>query len=130
DAEMTRWIVVVALALAGGLHLSAQDGLDPALLGQPPTEHWPTFNGDYSGRRYSTLDRITTGNVKALSLAWLYAIPASGGAPIKSTPLQINGVLYFSTPDHAYAVDGRTGRLLWHYAWPSQGGNHLGNRGL
>ena len=42
----------------------------------------------------------------------------------------INGVLYFSTPDHAYAVDARTGRELWHYIWPSTGGNHLGNRGM
>ena len=42
----------------------------------------------------------------------------------------IDGVLYFSTPDHAYAVEARTGRELWHYIWPTKGGNHLGNRGM
>ena len=42
----------------------------------------------------------------------------------------IDGVLYFSTPDHAYAIEARTGREIWHYVWPSKGGNHLGNRGM
>jgi alcohol dehydrogenase (cytochrome c) len=115
-------LVVAAAAVVAG------QGLDPSALGQPPTDAWPTFNGDYTARRYSTLDRITTANVKALSLAWIYQAP--GGGPIKATPLAINGVLYFSTPDHAYGVDARTGRELWHYTWPSQGGNHLGNRGM
>ena len=109
--------------------LAAQSGLDPSQLLAPLGSSWPTFNGDYSGRRFSTLSRITDANVKALSLAWLYTIPSNGGAPIKSTPLLIDGVLYFSTPDHAYAVDARTGRQLWHYVWPTKGGNHLGNRG-
>jgi alcohol dehydrogenase (cytochrome c) len=125
---MTR---AAALLLALGLSLAVlhgQVGLDPAKLSAPATDAWPTFNGDYSGRRYSTLAQITTMNVKALSLAWLYAAP--GGGPIKSTPLMIGGVLYFSTPDHAYAVDARTSRELWHYIWPSKGGNHLSSRGM
>ena len=49
---------------------------------------------------------------------------------IKSTPLQVDGVLYFSVPDHVWAVDARTGRERWHYVWPTQGGNHLANRGV
>jgi alcohol dehydrogenase (cytochrome c) len=114
-----------ALSLAT---LAAQDGLTLAKILKPGTDSWPTFNGDYSGRRYSTLTHINATNVKGLSLDWLYTI-TPGGA-IKSTPLQIDGVLYFSTPDHAYAVSARTGREIWHYVWPSKGGNHLGNRGL
>jgi len=39
-------------------------------------------------------------------------------------------VLYFATPDHAWAVDARTGREIWHYLWKSTGGNHLANRGV
>ena len=53
-----------------------------------------------------------------------------GGGVIKSTPLQIDGVLYFTVPDHVWAVDARTGRERWHYIWPSTGGNHLANRGV
>ena len=33
-------------------------------------------------------------------------------------------------PDHVYAVDARTGRDVWHYAWKTRGGDHIGNRGV
>ena len=69
-------------------------------------------------------------NVKHLSLAWLYDLPGAGGT-IKATPLQIDGVLYFTIPDHAYAVEARTGREIWHYTWTrNRGGIHIGNRGV
>ena len=62
----------------------------------------------------------------------MYRIASGGPAlgAIKSTPLQINGVLYFTVPDHVWAVDARSGRELWHYQWQTTGGNHLGNRGV
>jgi glucose dehydrogenase len=31
-----------------------------------------------------------------------------GSPVIKSTPLLVDGVLYFTVPDHLYAVDART----------------------
>ena len=127
--------------------------LDPALLGKPPVDAWPTFHGDYSGRHYSTLDQINQSNVKNLGLAWVYranrnqlgaqtggAVPeavqiklgpgALNGGFLKSTPLMVNGVLYFSSPDHAWAVDARTGKEIWHFLWKTKGGEHIGNRGL
>src|SRR5581483_10171836 len=52
------------------------------------------------------------------------------GGSIKSTPLMVNGVLYFAIPDHVFAVDARSGRLIWQFNWPSRGGWHLGNRGV
>ena len=55
---------------------------------------------------------------------------AFGGLAIKSTPLLVNGVLYFSAPDHVWAVDARTGRERWHYFWRTRGGIHIGNRGV
>src|SRR2546426_10469157 len=94
--------------------------LDPALLGKPPIDAWPTYHGDYSGRRYSTLKQINAGNVKNLTLAWVYRLnlsqsgaivggegpetPVGGaaGISIKSTPLMVNGILYFSSPDHVW----------------------------
>jgi alcohol dehydrogenase (cytochrome c) len=110
--------------------LAGQGRLNPAKLAQPPTDSWPTYNGDYSGRRFSPLTRITSGNVQQLSLAWMFRISGTGLGAIKSTPLQVNGVLYFTVPDHVWAVDGRSGRELWHYQWQTTGGNHLGNRGV
>ena len=94
--------------------LFAQSGLTPAKLGAPPTDTWPTYNGDYSGRRYSTLSKINQSNINSLSLAWLYrAAGAPGGGPggrISATPVMVNGVLYFTMPDHVWAIDARTGR--------------------
>jgi acido-empty-quinoprotein group A len=144
----------LALSLGVGflpMALPAQ-GLDPALLTKPPVDAWPTHHGDYSGRRYSTLKQIDFRNVKGLTLAWIYrantqgaaivggegpATPPGGGATgffgglaIKSTPLLVSGVLYFSAPDHVWAVDARTGRELWHYLWRARGGIHIGNRGV
>lgn len=122
---------LVAIGLVS-LAIGGQGRLDPARLGQPPIDSWPTYNGDYSGRRYSTLSRIDASNVSSLGLAWVHRIntAAFGGGSIKATPLQINGVLYFTMPDHVWAVDARTGREIWHFEWTSKGGTHIGNRGV
>jgi alcohol dehydrogenase (cytochrome c) len=94
------------------------------------TDSWPTFNGDYSGRRFSSLTKINDKNVKHLSMAWTFRVSGQGAAPVKSTPLQVGGVLYFSSPDHVWAVDARTGREIWHFIWEGKGGNYIGNRGV
>ena len=101
-------------------------GLDAAALLKPATDTWPTYNGDYSGRRFSSLDQINATNIDALTLAWILPIHV---AAIKSTPLEVNGVLYFTTPDNVWAVDARYGRQIWHYQRVSEG-DHIGNRGL
>ena len=53
-----------------------------------------------------------------------------GGTNIRASILEVGGVLYFSTPDNAWAVDARDGHELWHYFWKTKGGTHIGNRGL
>jgi alcohol dehydrogenase (cytochrome c) len=124
-------LVAISLSFITAVALSAQGRVTIEKLLKPSPDSWPTFNGDYTGRRFSTLTKITSGNVHQLSLAWMYRI-ASGtpGATIKSTPLMVDGVLYFTVPDHVWAVDARTGREIWHYQWQTTGGNHLGNRGV
>src|SRR5678816_1581036 len=66
-------------------------------------EAWPSYNGDLTGRRYSTLSKINQSNINALSLAWVYRVnpgraPQAGGGnvntTIKGTPVVVNGVLY------------------------------------
>jgi alcohol dehydrogenase (cytochrome c) len=34
--------------------------LDPSVLLNPPPSSWPTYNGDYSGRRFSPLTQINS----------------------------------------------------------------------
>src|ERR1700675_1116331 len=82
-------------------------GLDPRVLLKPLSDTWPTYNGDYSGKRFSPLTQINASNIGSLAPAGLYRVnnvgPQRGvGNPtIKSTPLMVNGILYFSIPDHA-----------------------------
>ncbi|HEX6546303.1 MAG TPA: acido-empty-quinoprotein group A [Bryobacteraceae bacterium] len=109
--------------------------LNPAKFLEPPTDTWPTYNGDYSGRRFSTLTQINASNIQSLTLAWMHRLNVGelrgiGGAQIKSTPLFVNGVLYFTIPDHVWAVDARTGDQIWHYSWVDHGGHLTGQRGV
>jgi alcohol dehydrogenase (cytochrome c) len=106
--------------------------LDTSILTKPPAGTWPMYNGDYSGRRFSALTKINDANVKNLSLSWLYRVNAGPGlgSNVSSTPVLVDGVLYFTVPDHAWAIDARTGREIWHHAHQSKGGIHLGNRGV
>ncbi|MFL6448624.1 MAG: acido-empty-quinoprotein group A [Bryobacteraceae bacterium] len=110
--------------------------LHPHKLLEPATDTWPTYNGDYSGQRYSTLDQISAKNINALAPAWMFRVSNVGtlrgvGAPeIKCTPLMVKGILYVTIPDHVYAVDAHTGDELWHYGWQDQGGHLVGNRGV
>jgi alcohol dehydrogenase (cytochrome c) len=130
--------------------------LDPASLFKALGESWPTYAGDYSSKRYSSLKQVNQSNVKNLTLAWVSRVSAGtggggrgGGAPtivggeapdtgssgaqaanVRGSILEVNGVLYLSAPDNAWAVDARDGHQLWHYFWRTKGGTHIGNRGL
>jgi alcohol dehydrogenase (cytochrome c) len=77
-------------------------------------QDWITYSGDYFGKRFSPLKQITTANVAHLAPAWVYQTGVSG--KFETTPLAIEGTLYFTGPDdHGYALDARTGRAIWRY---------------
>ncbi len=151
---------LLLLLLSPALLPGQGKGVDPAELLKPLKESWLTYNGDYSGKRYSALTQLNTSNVKHLSLAWMSRLTpgagnaaaarrggagrgpilttggegtgefAAGGGSIKASVLQVDGTLYFTMPDNAWAVDALDGRELWHYYWRTKGGTHIGNRGL
>ena len=118
-------LILPALAVSA-LFVSASFAQPPM-----PTTSWPTYNGDYTGRRFSPLSKVNASNVNQLSLAWMFKFDVGNGvvAP-KGTPLMQDGVIYFSSTDNAFAVDARTGRQLWHYTWASTGARHFSNRGM
>ncbi len=111
--------------VCGGL---SGQGLDPAAMLHPPADTWPTYHGDYSGKRHSPLTQITPQNVGQLSLSWLFQTNQS--ATLKSSPLLVNGTLYFTAPDNVWAIDARSGHQLWHYTYPANKGFHIGHRGV
>ncbi len=121
-----NWLRFLALFAASGYLFVDAQGLDPEALLQPPTDTWATYNGDYSGRRYSPLSDINQANVATLTLRWAFQTHSVG---LKSTPLEVNGVLYFTVPDHVWAVDAQTGHPIWHFERQSHG-NHIGQRGV
>jgi alcohol dehydrogenase (cytochrome c) len=125
---MTRRFLTLTLATCAAF---ASDAVDPSKFSVAPTTAWPTYNGDYSGRRFSPLTKLNATNVQSLSLAWVYRMNTGqfGGGSIKATPLVIDGVMYLTFPDHVWAIDARSGREIWHHAWNSVGGMHIGNRG-
>jgi alcohol dehydrogenase (cytochrome c) len=155
-------LIAAPLLLTSTLLLAQGGGVTPAELLKPLKDSWPTYNGDYSGKRYSALNQVNTSNVRNLTLAWMIRLnpgpggPAGGGRPgrggvrpvplitggegtgdlvvpggtIKASVLEVDGTLYLTMPDNAWAVDARDGRELWHYYWKTQGGTHIGNRGV
>ncbi|HEX9457147.1 MAG TPA: PQQ-binding-like beta-propeller repeat protein, partial [Candidatus Acidoferrum sp.] len=86
------------------------------LLAQPVAANWSSYNGDYSGRRYSALKQITPENVNQLRAQWVFHVRESTGLEV--TPLVIAGIMFVSSANDAYALDARTGRWIWHYSRP------------
>jgi alcohol dehydrogenase (cytochrome c) len=117
------------LLLPGAFPLSRRllaQASDPGGSIPSVSSEWPTFNGDFSGRRYSLLSQINKGNVDSLKLAWAFQTHA---VTLKSTPLQVDGVLYFTVPNHVWAVDARTGAQIWDFQRSSEG-DDIGQRGV
>lgn len=125
-------------------------GLTQAKLLKPELGSWPWYSGDYTGQRFSPLTQITPANVDQLKVRWTanlisgadpaaiiggdprgVAAPAApGGGRIGGSPLMIDGVIYISSPDNAWAIDARTGKTIWHFHWKTRGATHIGNRGM
>jgi alcohol dehydrogenase (cytochrome c) len=77
---------------------------------------WPTYHGDPSGNRYSTLTQIDKTNISRLAPKWIFPIP---NAPqIENTPVVVDGLMYVSSANEVWALDAGTGRQVWHYQRP------------
>jgi alcohol dehydrogenase (cytochrome c) len=110
------------------IDLSPQD-----LLVQPPAANWVSYNGDYSGRRYSILNQISRANVPQLRAEWIFHAPNSNR--LETTPVVVDGLMFVTASNEATALDARTGRVVWHHSRSNSEGliddasSHL-NRGV
>src|SRR6266446_2084394 len=102
-SRIRSYLAAAAFAVAGSL--SAQ-GVDSAMLLNPPVDSWPGYHGDYSGQRHSRLTQITRENVAQMGLAW--AFQTGQAAALKCSPLLVDGVFYISIRDHVWAGDERS----------------------
>ena len=115
------------IGLAAGLALLAWTGAslraqqapplvvdDAALAADPGGANWLAFGRTYSEQRFSPLDRIDTSTVGRLAVEWFVDLPGARG--LVSTPLVVDGVLYFTgSMNVVRAVDAATGAALWEY---------------
>jgi alcohol dehydrogenase (cytochrome c) len=85
-------------------------------VAQPKPGEWPTYHGQENGNRYTELSQITPANVRKLSPKWIYAL--GSGHSLEVTPVVVDGVMYVTKVNSAYALDARTGREIWRYARP------------
>jgi alcohol dehydrogenase (cytochrome c) len=111
------------IAAAACWSLVAQQGTPQPVTSQmllaglkDPTK-WLTFGGDYTSQRHSPLTQLTPQNVSRLSPQWLFQTPvAAPGRGLETTPIVLDGVMYITgNNNHAWALDARTGRPIWHY---------------
>src|SRR5579864_9062499 len=121
---MKRWTAAIVAAsftcllnaadksyVSGKLDVQAED-----LLTQPVSANWISYNGDYSGRRYSALNGINATNVGQLRAQW--GFHAQNTNRLETTPLVVNGIMFLTAANDAFALDARTGRIVWHHARP------------
>ena len=158
EMTLNKLVLSAAFFLSPVIVMGQGNGVAPSELLKPLKDSWPTYSGDYTSKRYSALKQIDQSNVMHLTLAWMTRVTPGqtsggggrfgrgggpvivggegpgdinvGGGSVKASVLEVDGVLYFTMPDNAWAVDARDGSELWHYFWKTKGGTHIGNRGL
>jgi alcohol dehydrogenase (cytochrome c) len=105
--------LTIATLIVSAVH--GQDITSKALLdGLANPSRWLTYSGDYTGQRFSPLTQITAANAEQLAAQWTFQTGVVN--KFEATPIVIDGVLYVTGAlNHAWAIDGRTGKQLWHY---------------
>jgi glucose dehydrogenase len=72
------------------------------LLAVPVGANWVSYNGDYTGRRYSSLSRITTVNVDQLRAQWIFH--AANSNLLECTPVVVDGIMFVTAANDVYAL--------------------------
>jgi quinoprotein glucose dehydrogenase len=107
--------LLFTVAVAAGCAASGQSS--PSASAAESGE-WREYARD-GGTRFSPLTQIDASNASRLAVAWEFAAETVLGEENEyrnqSTPLMVNGTLYFSagTQRNVIAVDARTGRQKW-----------------
>jgi alcohol dehydrogenase (cytochrome c) len=110
---MTKHMFILA---ATALMCVAQVSSNRLLESDREPGNWLHYSGSYNGQRYSPLDKITPQNVKNLEQKWVFQ--ARSLEKFETTPLVVDGIMYLTeAPNHAYALDAKTGRVFWDYEY-------------
>jgi len=96
--------------------------------GADESREWPLYGRTFDEDRFSPLTQIGTANVSTLGIAWEFndfVVRGRTHRGNEASPLVADGVMYVSGPwSVVYALDARTGKLLWKYD-PQVDGNWI-----
>src|SRR5688500_16362204 len=115
-ARLRLWHVLLGLGVGALVWPYSGSGQGTA---RPPAGEWRNYGNDELSTRYSPLDQLNRDTVKNLQVAWTwkfdnYGTPAET-VTTQTTPLMINGVLYFTAGQRrtVVAANAGTGETLW-----------------
>ncbi|HEY4661058.1 MAG TPA: PQQ-binding-like beta-propeller repeat protein [Terriglobales bacterium] len=86
----------------------------------PMADNWLSYNGDYSGRRYSPLSQINVKNANQLRAEWVFH--SRNSDHLEVTPVVVNGTMFVTAANDTFALDAQTGRTVWHNTRPNSEG--------
>ena len=78
------------------------------LLQKTIKNNWVSYNGDYTGRRFSSLAQVTPQNVNHLAAKWVFHTRNAG--VLEVTPVVVAGVMFITGSNDAYALDAEDRR--------------------
>ncbi len=107
--------ICLLCALLASCAVAHGAGTDSATGGKD----WPLNGRTFHEEHFSPLRQIDASNVGTLGLAWEFdgfVVRGRTHRGVEASPLLADGVLYFSGPwSVVYAVDARSGKLIWQY---------------
>jgi PQQ-dependent dehydrogenase (methanol/ethanol family) len=111
---------VVAPHAAGAAPAQSAAGPRAAALSHfatPGDVDFPKVGGNLGNQNYTSLRRISSGNIGRLGGAWFARLEGgAAGSNSQSTAVAVDGILYVeSAPGHVLAIDGATVAINWKY---------------
>ncbi len=113
-AEVPFFLLALALSACTEPEAGRTIVDDAALADETQEANWLAYGRTSSEKRFSPLAEIDDSNVAGLAPDWYLDLP--GERNLSSTPLVVDGVLYFvGSMNMVRAVDATSGDLIWQY---------------
>ena len=114
-SRLAAGTILSSMLLIGGSYAQTTSGDDLVTMQKNAADSvMPTVT--YDNQRYSSLDKINSGNVGKMQVAWSFSTGVLRGH--EGAPLVIGDVMYLNTPfpNTVYALDlNNQGKILWKY---------------
>src|SRR5258708_34068113 len=78
---LKKHLLAASFLLSPVFLIGQVSGAPPRDLLKPLKDSWPTYNGDYSGKRFSALTQVNRLNVRQLTLAGMSQVTSGAANP-------------------------------------------------